>query len=64
MLKNYNVSKLSFSRVCLVLQGFDREFLMTPVFKRTNRLRYSGKNACKLITLYPIKIPQEIIISG
>ena len=42
-LKPYNVSEFSLSRVCLALHGFDREFPMTPVFKRasTSHLKYS-----------------------
>ena len=39
-----------------VLKGFDREFLMTPVFNRTgtNHLKYRSKNACELISLFPV----------
>ena len=36
LLKKYKVSKFRLSSVCWALWGFDREFLMTPVFKRTS----------------------------
>ena len=42
-LKLYNCSKLSLSRVCLALKGFNGEFLMTPVlkWKSKSHLKYN-----------------------